>query len=66
MSHDRPLLEVARSVLTDGEWDVYMTNIVLGYGRHTGAERLGISESAYRHRLATAKRKLDIATKEAA
>lgn len=66
MSRDRPLLEVARAVLSDAEWDVYMTNIVLGYGRHAGSERLGISESAYRHRLAAAKRKLDVATKEAA
>lgn len=66
MTSDRPLLELARATLTDGEWDVYMTNIVLGYGRVTGAERLGISESAFRHRLAAAKRKLDVATEEAA
>jgi hypothetical protein len=66
VTHDRRLFKIATTVLTDGEFDVLISKHVHGHGRRTGSRLLRISEDAWRHRLASAERKLLEARKEKA
>lgn len=64
MSEDRRLVLLARVVLTPRELDVWLSKHVSGYGRRAGSLALGITEEAWRYRMAVATRKIDEARKE--
>lgn len=59
--NDRALLELARESLPDGEFSVWFAKHYRGLGRRAGSLALGISEEAWRYRLAVATRKLEAA-----
>lgn len=57
---ERELIRLARDVLTDQEFAVWLTHR-MGYGRRAGSVKLGISEEAWRHRIGRATVKVDAA-----
>ena len=52
--NNRDLLALARNTLTDDEIVVWIAKHYTGLGRRAGSLALGISEDAYRYRLAKA------------
>lgn len=58
MTVDRRTIQAARQLLTPDELDVWLTKYVADKGRRSGSVYLGITEDAWRYRLANAKRKL--------
>lgn len=52
-----------KEILTERELDVFHASAA-GYGRRAGSEALGISEDAWRWRLAQARRKIAQHTRE--
>lgn len=64
--NDRELILLARNILTIDEFAVWLTKHIAGKGRRAGSLALGITEDAWRYRLANAERKIADALKEAA
>ncbi len=56
-------IELARNALRKTEFSVWLTKYVVGQGRRSGSITLGITEDAWRHRLAQADRKMQAAAK---
>jgi DNA-directed RNA polymerase specialized sigma24 family protein len=61
MTTNLKLLQLAGDTLTTHEYQVWIAKHYQGLGRRTGSLTLGITEEAWRYRLATATRKLDAA-----
>lgn len=55
---DREIIRIARDILTDQELEVWLAKHIAGKGRRSGSLALGISEDAWRYRLAQAERKI--------
>ncbi len=55
---DREIIRIARDTLTDQELEVWLAKHIAGKGRRSGSLALGISEEAWRYRLAQAERKI--------
>lgn len=55
---DREIIRIARDTLTDAELEVWLAKHVAGKGRRAGSLALGITEDAWRYRLAQADRKI--------
>lgn len=55
---DRKLLQLARFTLTEPEFRVWFAKHYNGNGRRSGSLALGISEDAWRYRLALAEEKM--------
>lgn len=56
--NDRELIRIARDVLTAAELHVWITKHVAGKGRRSGSVALGITEDAWRYRLARSEAKI--------
>jgi hypothetical protein len=63
---DRELLQLARTHLNGQEFDVWFANTYRALGRHNGSIDLRITETQWRTRLTTARRKLAQALDERA
>jgi len=63
---DRKTIELARTILTPSEFDVWLTKHIAGKGRRSGSITLGITEDAWRYRLQRADTKLARHLEEAA
>lgn len=61
----KQLLRIAANVCTVDELEV-LSHDIAGFGRRTGAQATGLTESAYRHRLESAYAKIRKAKEEAA
>lgn len=61
---NRDLLALARNTLTIDEFAVWTASTFSGLGRRAGSLALGISEEAFRWRLAKGARKMDAAINE--
>jgi hypothetical protein len=58
LTPSRDTIRQAEQLLTAAEFRVWLAKHVLGLGRRSGSMALGISEDAFRYRLARADRKL--------
>lgn len=55
---DREIIRIARDTLTDHELEVWLAKHIAERGRRSGSLALGITEDAWRYRLAKADRKI--------